>query len=369
LKILVYRIGQLGDTMMSLPALWALKSHFTDASFTLLCDHHPGQNYVSAAELLQPTGIFDRVEFYKIDHSRTGRYLQPLRMLWLLARLRNRNYDTMAYLAPSARSSAQIGRDRKFFKAAGIRRFLAMDSFPIPPCKTPGQHLGTMASEADLLLARLGGDGIPVPEPGCGRLDLCLGPREENAVEEWLAKQPKAVARNWLGVGPGSKMSAKRWPLERFGEVIEHLIKRFDVWPVVFGDASDQHRGVELVSRWGCGYNAAGTLGARAAAAALRRCSLLLTNDTGTMHLAVAAGTPCVAIFSSRDYPGKWYPYGRGHRVFRTRIDCEGCALVECVERQSECLRQITSDTVVAGCVEILSRQNSPAAALSNQAR
>jgi ADP-heptose:LPS heptosyltransferase len=72
------------------------------------------------------------------------------------------------------------------------------------------------------------------------------------------------------------------------------------------------------------------------------------------MHLAAAAGTPCVAVFSARDWPGAWYPYGVEQRVFRTAIECEGCYLNECVARQNECLSRISVEQVLAGCEGLL---------------
>ncbi|MEI7938670.1 MAG: glycosyltransferase family 9 protein [Verrucomicrobiota bacterium] len=362
-KLLVYRIGQLGDTLMSLPALWALRKQFAGASFSLLCDQHPGMGYVSAAEVLQPMGIFDRIESYPAGSSRAGRWLRPISMLRLLARLRRQRYDLLAYLVPSRRTPAQVQRDRRFFRMAGIRGFLGMGFPPAAPAKVPGKPLAYLASEADLLLARLSADGIPVPAPGEGCLDLCLGAAEEEDVNSWVGMQVTDGGLPWVGVGPGSKMPAKRWPWERYAEVIEQLIRHFNIWPVVFGDAGDRPLGEELRRRWGRGYNAAGALGVRAAAAALKRCSLLVSNDTGTMHLAAAAGTACVAIFSSRDWPGKWYPYGRGHQVMRAQIECEGCGLVECVERNNECLRRITVPEVVAACERLLSERITHASA------
>ena len=75
------------------------------------------------------------------------------------------------------------------------------------------------------------------------------------------------------------------------------------------------------------------------------------------MHLAAAAGISCVAIFSAREWPGMWFPYGAGHRVFRSNIECECCQLVECIERQNECLNRITVEQVLNGCEEVLTQK------------
>lgn len=127
----------------------------------------------------------------------------------------------------------------------------------------------------------------------------------------------------------------------------------FDVWPVVFGGPEDSSVAEKLIKSWNCGYNAAGALDVRSAAFALKRCALYLGNDTGTMHLAAAVGVPCVAIFSARERPGMWYPHGNNNRVFRSRIECEGCGLSVCVKRKNECLKQISTAEVRAAVAQL----------------
>ncbi|NBV25422.1 MAG: hypothetical protein EBS05_26350, partial [Proteobacteria bacterium] len=170
--MLVFRIGQLGDTIVALPALWVLRRQFPQAHLTLLSDRHPRKNYVLAPDLLQRSGVVDAFAPYVVDDSPSGRLLRPLRMLGLLWRLRRTGYDTLAYLAPSSRRPAEVARDRKFFGAAGIRHFLGMGGFTPLPVKVPGQPLGATPAESDLLLARLAADGLPVPAPGTGSLEL-----------------------------------------------------------------------------------------------------------------------------------------------------------------------------------------------------
>ena len=173
---------------------------------------------------------------------------------------------------------------------------------------------------------------------------------------QWLATQSPDQGRPWFGVAAGSKMPSKRWPKERFREVVKQLITEYRVWPIVFGGKEDAALGKELLSAWGCGYNAAGALSIRGSAAALRFCQALVTNDTGTMHLGAAMHVPCVAIFSSRARPGLWNPLGRGHQVLRSDIECAGCELVECLERKNECLSRITVEEVLAKCRSVLGK-------------
>jgi len=389
-KVLVFRIGQLGDTIAALPAMWAIREHFKDAELTLLCDRHPDKTYVFGPDLLRGSGLFQHFDFYPVRDASTSRVHRGKDMLRLLARLKRAKFDTLVYLSPSARSRMQIARDVRFFRLAGVRNFIGTDGFGALPPHVAGQPLEETPHEAELLMARLAASGIPIPLSGHGSMDLHLGPAEEQEFQAWLAKnfsisaspsnisasQPfsfsasKAVSASssdisafsfqlstfpFIAFAPGSKMPAKRWPLDRFIEVGQTLIDRFDIWPIIFGGAEDAADAERLLTAWGRGFNAAGQLSLRAAAVALKHCLFYLGNDTGTMHLAASVGTRCVAIFSARDWPGRWHPYGSGHRVLRAAIDCEGCGLVECVERKNECLALITAKQVIEACEATLS--------------
>jgi asparagine synthase (glutamine-hydrolysing) len=362
-RIVVYRIGQLGDTIVALPAMWAIRENFPDAKLTLLCDQHPHTNYILASGLLRDAGIFDDFMAYPVGKLGTG---TTRRATELLKQLRERKFDTLVYLAPSARSPVRVRRDSWFFRAAGIRTLIGMSGFPRFHPKTRDIPLEALPRESELLLLRLRESGLRVSlqHP---RFDLGLDEKELNEVNAWLAAQSQNDGeRRWIAVGPGSKMPAKQWPLENYDAVVRDLIGAFDIWPIVFGGPEDREIGAGLIERWGRGYNAAGALDVRAAGVALKRCQLYLGNDTGTMHLAAAAGVRCVAIFSSRERPGLWYPAGPGNRVFRSQIDCEGCGLKVCVTRNIECLRRIDHQSVFAACAELLAAADditAPAAA------
>jgi asparagine synthase (glutamine-hydrolysing) len=355
-RIVVYRIGQLGDTIVALPAMWAIRENFPDAKLTLLCDQHPHTNYILASGLLRNAGIFDDFMAYPVGKFGTG---ATRRATELLKKLRERKFDTLVYLAPSARSQARVRRDKWFFRAAGIRTLIGMTGFPQFHSKTSGvSSLEALPRESELLLLRLRESGlrISLQHP---RFELGLDEKELNEVNSWLAAQSQNDGeRRWIAVGPGSKMPAKQWPLENYDAVVRDLISAFDIWPVVFGGPEDREIGDGLIERWGRGYNAAGPLNVRAAAVALKRCQLYVGNDTGTMHLAAAAGVRCVAIFSSRERPGLWYPAGAGNRVFRSEIDCEGCGLTVCLTRNIECLRRIDPQSVFTACAELLAEQS-----------
>lgn len=348
-SVLVFRIGSLGDTLVALPALWAVRNHFSGSHIVLLSNESPERKLITPRDVLEGSGVCDEFLNYQLGASGRGRVLEAWQKAVLLANLRRRRFDTLAYLAPSKRSPGQIARDRAFFGLAGIRRFLGMEGFGGPaPSET--------CQEADLLLRRLAVSGIPAG-PISTPIQLGLGAREESEVAAWLAGYPPDGGRPWLAVGPGGKKPVTRWPAERYAAVVEALIERFDLWPVVFGGPEDSGAAQSLIAAWGRGYNASGTLAVRPALAALRRCAAYLGNDTGTMHMAAASGAHCIVPFASHA-PGLWFPYGEGHHIFQTRIECEGCQLVECRERSHRCLLSITVEQVIEACAETLSGRN-----------
>jgi ADP-heptose:LPS heptosyltransferase len=359
-SVLIYRIGSLGDTLVALPALWAIREHFKHARITLLFDYHPGKRNVLASDLLSGSGVVDEFMRYRVDPTRKGKLLAPLHLAKLVLSLRRRRFDALVYLPPSGRNPPQVERDRRFFgRLAGIRNIIGMDvDLRYPSRPAPGVMI---PHEADQLLSHIA-NGIPVPSPGQGRMDLALTPKDDEPVKAWLSRLDTDGGRPWVGVGPGSRMLAKIWPRERFRDVLRDLIARFDVWPVIFGGPEDRAVGQWLIDQLGHGYVAAGELGLRPSASALSRCRLYLGNDTGTMHMAAAVGVPCVAIFSARTWPGMWFPYGPHHRPFQADIDCVGCMLFECVERRMECVMRISVEQVRDACVEILCNRLAPTA-------
>jgi ADP-heptose:LPS heptosyltransferase len=153
-----------------------------------------------------------------------------------------------------------------------------------------------------------------------------------------------------IAVGPGSNWPAKVWPEDRYVELVRVLINELEIYPVVFGGPELGTLGERLISAWGYGVNGAGQLSVRQAAGALSHCQLFVGNDTGTMHLAAAVGTPCIGIFAAGDFPGKSYPYGRAHRVLRRAVPCEGCHLHECIAQDMKCLKLISVNEAVAAC-------------------
>jgi len=171
--------------------------------------------------------------------------------------------------------------------------------------------------------------------PDCGLVE-----KEEDAAwaERTLPKTPFAV------VNPNSRWATKRWPLERFGQLCRLLQSRFGHGIVIIGGAEDSAAGAALCAMAGPGaLDLTGKTSPAMLAAAFRRMEALFTNDSGPLHLAVAAGGRTVSIFGPTD-PAKTGPYTgafpENHIVIRSKRGCSPCFLRQCPYNH-ECMTDI----------------------------
>ena len=353
LRILVFRMGQIGDTVAALPSLWALRDQFPRAHIVILSEIPGKKTHLPPETVLPKSGLVDGFEKYP-----GGSSLKNLLRAWRKIRqLRHQGFDTLVYLTPSGRTAKQRRRDQWFFRGCGFRHLVGMRGFA--RVLRPRQADGTLVRlprEADALLERLRHDGLPVPPVGQGRMDLCLTEAERDKARQWWHDNGSPdLPHGWVAVCPGAKLPSKLWPWERYAEVGRRLIRDQGIYPVVIGGPEDREVGLKLVGAWGRGLCAAGQLSVRESAALMETSRLYLGNDTGVMHLAAAVGRPCVAVFSSQDWPGIWEPYGEGHCVLRFDVPCSGCRLVQC-DQDLQCLNRISIERVYEACAAVLAR-------------
>ncbi len=336
--------------MVALPALWALRRRFSSSRLTLLTNlDKRNPEYVSPASVLPSKGLVDDFIAYPTNLDIPGRaaaYLQ------LAREIRRRRFDSIIYLMPRMRSRQQVARDRMFFRLCGLvdlrgSEFLLDNRLDLP---VPG-HSPRIESESNFLLRLLADTGVEV---NTWETELLLTENEVAAAKQSLGFAASGpFDGKFIAVGPGAKWESKMWSEDRYGEVVAELVRKYDCHPIVFGGEEDMEKGQRMIRKWGRGSNAAGLLSVRESAAILGECMLYIGNDTGTMHLAAAMGTPCVAIFSAIDWIGKWVPFGENNRIFRSSFECKGCEFGKCAN-QKQCLELINTDEVFRACCEII---------------
>jgi len=157
-----------------------------------------------------------------------------------------------------------------------------------------------------------------------------------------------------FGLCPGAEYGpAKQWP--HFAEVAQEITGRFPVQWILFGIAADDAVGAKIASVLGdkC-VNRIGQTTLDQLINELRDCDLLLTNDTGTMHLADLLRVPTASIFGSTE-PKRTAPLGQGHRIFRHHVECSPCFLREC-PLDFRCMAAVTSVEVIAGIEQMIAK-------------
>jgi heptosyltransferase-3 len=345
--VLVFRVGQLGDTLVALPAIRAIRNRHPGARLVLLTNWHSGKSWVSSWDILGPTGWFDEVVYYEPGHrtwmhsQRAGAVISDLRAM----------APEVAYLLTPPRNRWQNRRDRAFVqKLVGVREVHDAGIHVELPRK-PGKSLPRIEPEWRRLLNIVcANDTVAldfasvIPRGDIDQAECALRTFGWNASTRLLA------------LGPGSKMPAKIWPEKNYLDLARRLLdcdQRLRL--VVLGGAEDREVGDMICDELGPRvWNLAGRLSIYGSAAVLGHTCGYIGNDSGTMHLAAMAGRPCVALFSARDFPGHWDPYGSHHLVLRREVDCAGCMLEVCDKYQNKCLNLISVDEVFAGAIKTL---------------
>jgi lipopolysaccharide heptosyltransferase II len=170
--------------------------------------------------------------------------------------------------------------------------------------------------------------------------------------------QPTAINHQPLKIGlcPGAEYGpAKRWLPERFAEAAAKISAQTSAQWILFGTKNDAAIGAQIATAIGehC-VNRIGHTTLDQLIDELRQCRLLLTNDTGTMHLASLLGVPVVAIFGSTE-PRLTGPLGNGHIVLRHHVECSPCFLREC-PIDFRCMKAVSTQEVGNAVLSMLGK-------------
>ena len=346
-NILVFRIGQLGDTLISLPTISVIRRRHPDHRLVLLTEKQPAASgYVSSWDVLGPTGWFEEVMYYTPARN----LMERLSITLSLARqIRKLDPEIIYDIAPE-RTCRQSQRDRFFFRyIAGVRESRG-GGFLLKPPKNATGELPRIEPEWKRLLRAVDAEHDNID------FRLTLPAAERHNALEMLKELGIPGGRRLVAVAPGSKMPAKIWPQERFRELGARLLKNYsDVHLLAVGGKEDTRAADSLCAEWGeRAHNLAGRLSIYGSAAVLERCTIYVGNDAGAMHLAAMMGVPCVGFFSARDYPGQWEPYGTDHAILRHETECAGCMLTHC-PYDNKCLGLITVDEADSAVNSLLS--------------
>ncbi|HXQ68359.1 MAG TPA: glycosyltransferase family 9 protein [Alphaproteobacteria bacterium] len=345
-RVLVYRLGSLGDTVVALPCFHLIARHFTHAERRVLTNFPVAGKAAPLMSVLEGCGLVHGAFHYPVGLR------DPRALLALRAEIRHWRPEVLVYLA-APRGRLALWRDLAFFRLCGIGRTVGA-----PLSRDLATHKalpeGLWEAEASRLarcLAPLGDAAVDEP----GSWDLRLGPAEETAAERALAGWPGKG--EFLALGIGTKFPVNDWGEANWQAAIAELGRRHGALGLVtLGAVEEAERSQAVAAAWpGPRLDLCGRLAPRESAALLRRARLFMGHDSGPMHLAAAVGVRVVAVFSARNPPGVWFPHGHGHRVLYPVTACAECKRADCRRYGKSCIVSITPAEVARAVDEALS--------------
>ncbi|MGB0712976.1 MAG: glycosyltransferase family 9 protein [Gammaproteobacteria bacterium] len=339
-RVLVYRIGSLGDTVVALPAFHRVARRFPNATRSLLTKKTLNAKAPPVASLLEHSGLVHG-EIVYADRPGVGGIFDLIRAI------RSFSPDVLVYLPPT-RSRWQVLRDRALFFLGGARRVegvgWAHDQ------RLPRAQGHRSEYEGDRLLRVLEGLAMDPEDDNSG---LHLTSDEQRSADLLLSSWP---GRERFAVfSPGAKTDVQHWGTDRWSALFKKIRVPMDDWGLLGMGTADEWQEVQpLLDLWkGPTLNLCGKTPPRVSAAILSRGKLFLGHDSGPLHLANAAGLPCVAVFSGRDRVGEWHPPGPRHRLHYREVPCQGCRRDECPDLEKFCIRDISVEDVAESVLEI----------------
>ncbi len=371
-RLLVRGVNWLGDAVMSTPALLRLREALPHTHIALL-------THEKLAGLWEQHPALDEI----IPFAKTE-------SVWQIARrLRAANFDTALLLPNSFRSAleAWLARIPRRIGYATHGRSLLLNHHVGPRADAVAMHKrsaaevraltdGTRAPDADfahriarptahhvhqyLHLATALGANPAAQAPRLG-----VTPAEQARVRAALFGKTEAQAGRpltWFGLNPGAEYGpAKRWPVENFIAAARELRTRTGCAWVIFGGPADQALAEQIRAAVPSAVSVAGRTTLRELVVALSLCRIVLTNDTGPMHVAAAVGTPVIVPFGSTspELTGPGLPGDPRHRLLKSEAPCAPCFLREC-PIDFRCMKTISVERVVGAVMEIVGSPNHP---------
>ena len=354
-RVLVYRLGSLGDTLVAMPTLHLVARAFPEAERRMLTSFPPNAKAPASAAILEHTGLISG--YFRYTYA-TRDVRELVTLWWQLLRWRP---DVLVYMSGSG-TVASAKRNERFFRICGMRKLVGVpltEDMQRARLKTGAKESGSPVEyehEASRLARNLA-------ELGDARLDEA----ESWSLHLTIAERAKATEvlapiaeRAMIAVSFGTKNQSNEWETPNWRALLARLAELYPEYAlVVCGAAVEAEASEAAVAGWrdrgnGPVLNLCGRLTPRESAAVFERARVFLGHDSGPTHLAAAVQTPVVAVYGSRNLPGIWFPYGKQHHVLYHLVNCAGCRLQECVVEKKKCILSITVEEVLVQVRRVL---------------
>lgn len=333
-SIIVRMPNWVGDLVMATPILTDLRNAFPKASITAMCRY-------PICELLRFDDAIDELYCF---HNPKNLFLKRDERRNVVAKIQAGKFD-LGILLTNSFSSAWL------FWQGNVKRRVGYSCFPrnlllTDPVSSPKRKMHQVDLYKEILHPLRIHHSRTKPR-------LFVTEKEVALSKELLYKRGYQYGKKLIGINPGATYgSAKCWPVEYFRDFVLNLLDE-DLFIVFFGDTTQK----ELVKTI-CQdlpekvINLSGITNIRELACMIRACDVLVTNDSGPMHIAAAFETPLVALFGSTDEKVTG-PYGQKGAIIHKKVACSPCLKREC-PIDMRCMKQITVAEVAKRVREII---------------
>ncbi len=309
-NILLIDFGQLGDVVLSLPALGAIRKRFPEAQITVAVGK-PGAEVVGLSGFANKTLVVDRVGL------RDGfKPLSVFRLFKLVKDVRKKKFDFVIDLHSLSETNLLgflSGAPKRLYSRRPGRSLDYLANFrPPPPIETDHRKRHLIDRYLDVLL--------PLGIENSDRLPtLKTRPVDAAALERILVKAKAEAGAPLIGLFPGAGHPSRCWPLEQFASLADFLIRNDQVKVLVFLGPEEHALIRNIRQQFPPSIVIIDQLTIPQLAAAQARLAAFVSNDTGPMHIASAVGTPVVLLLDKRA-PESYLPQGDRHCVIYNSV-------------------------------------------------
>jgi ADP-heptose:LPS heptosyltransferase len=347
-QVLAVRLDNLGDVLVTTPAIRAIGESLPGAEVTLLASPVGAQaaalNPTIAGAIVYRAPWMDPWQQLPQDLDREAR---------VLAELRERAFDA-AVIFSSYRQSPLPAAYLCYLAGIPLRLAASLDG-PGSLLTTRHRHPERMLHEVERGLDLVGAVGLTT-----GDMDMVL--EVPDAARAELDRVFPAAERGTplVVLHPGCSMPARTYSWEQYAAAADLLIERTGAQVVITGSAEERPLVERLQARMRSpAIAAAGALSFAAFCALIEAADLVLTNNTGPMHMAAALKTPVVTLFALTNPPLQWRPWRVPYRQLFHEVACRNCYSRACPYGH-ECLRLVTPAMVVEAALELLNAAPAP---------
>jgi heptosyltransferase III len=348
-RVLIYRLGSLGDTVVALPSFHLIARAFPAAERRVLTNIPIASAANPISAIIGNSGLVHGYMAYPI------RLRNPVKLFKLSLQIRRWQPEVMVYLA-EGRGKSNAARDALFFKLSGVKHLVGVpNTKELQENRWISEEQGFEYEGARLArcLSVLGETDLADRR----NWDLRLTPEEGRAkqvLEGWDGKD------RFIACSVGTKIAVNEWGEKNWAELLRTFSSQNRGYGLMMmGGKGDADLSERLGQRWrGPKLNLCGRLSPREGAAVLQQAAMFIGHDSGPIHLAASVDRPSVGIYSARNKPGVWFPYGDKHRIIYHEAECSGCKLTVCEDRKKKCITSITVAEVIAAMEQILERKN-----------